>query len=116
MDGYKNYSTETSTRAILALKFSMQQSSISKPRPDFLTWETESERLRDGAPSEYDALLRDEVVRRGETAGLQAGTLGQRDPYLDHGTFVPLYFLRGAGVDCPILRAGLSGFSPLDHD
>ena len=73
-----------------------------------------------GAPEtkmvvEYDAPLRDEIIRCGEAAGLQVGTLGQRDPYLDHGTFVPLYFMREAGVDCPILRIGLSGFSPLDH-
>ena len=64
---------------------------------------------------EYDVPLRDEIIRCGEAAGLQVGTLGQRDPYLDHGTFVPLYFLQEAGVDCPILRIGLSGFSPLDH-
>ena len=64
---------------------------------------------------EYDSPLRDEIIRYGETAGLQVGTLGQRDPYLDHGTFVPLYFLREAEVDCPILRIGLSGFYPLDH-
>ena len=64
---------------------------------------------------EYDAPLRDEIIRCGEAVGLRVGTLGQRDPYLDHGTFVPLYFLREAGVDCPILRIGLSGFSPLDH-
>ena len=64
---------------------------------------------------EYDVPLRDEIVRCGEAAGLRVGTLGQRDPYLDHGTFVPLYFLQEAGVDCPVLRIGLSGFSPLDH-
>ena len=64
---------------------------------------------------EYDAQLRDEIIRCGEPADLRVGILGQRDPYLDHGTFVPLYFLREAGVDCPILRIGLSGFSPLDH-
>ncbi len=64
---------------------------------------------------EYDAQLREEVIRRTESADLRVGTLGQRDPYLDHGTFVPLYFLREAGVDCPILRIGLSGFSPVDH-
>ncbi len=64
---------------------------------------------------EYDAQLRDEIIRRAEFTDLRVGTLGQRDPYLDHGTFVPLYFLREAGVDCPILRIGLSGFSPLDH-
>ncbi len=64
---------------------------------------------------EYDVPLRDEIVRRAETAGLRAGTLGERDPARDHGTFLPLYGLREAGVDCPILRVGLSGFSPLDH-
>jgi len=64
---------------------------------------------------EYDSPLRDEIIRRAEAAGLRAGTLGERAPALDHGTFLPLYFLREAGVDCPILRVGLSGFSPLDH-
>ena len=64
---------------------------------------------------EYDAPLRDEIIRCGEAAGLRVGTLGERDPSLDHGTFVPLYFLQEAEVDCPILRIGLSGFSPLDH-
>lgn len=63
----------------------------------------------------YDEGLRDELIRRAESAGLRAGTLGERDPSLDHGTFLPLCFLREAGVDCPILRVGLSGFSPLDH-
>ncbi len=64
---------------------------------------------------EYDSPLRDEVIRLGEAAGLRVGTLGEQNPMLDHGTFLPLYFLREAGVDCPILRVGLSGFPPLDH-
>ena len=64
---------------------------------------------------EYDSPLRDEIIRRAEAAGLRVGTLGERDSALDHGTFLPLFFLREAGVDCPILRIGLSGFSPLDH-
>ena len=73
-----------------------------------------------GAPQvqievEYDAPLRQEIIRRAENAGLQAGTLGQRDPSLDHGVMIPLYFLRRAGVNCPIVRMGLSGFSALDH-
>lgn len=73
-----------------------------------------------GAPqvrveAEYDAPLRAEIVRRAQAAGLQAGTLGQRDPSLDHGVLIPLYFLRQAGVTCPIVRMGLSGFSALDH-
>ena len=73
-----------------------------------------------GAPQtrlevQYDTALRQELIRRAEEVNIQAGTLGERDPALDHGTFLPLYFLREAGVDCPILRIGLSGFSPLEH-
>lgn len=63
----------------------------------------------------YDAPLRGEILRQAEAAGLQAGTLGQRDPRLDHGVLIPLYFLRQAGVYCPVVRLGLSGFSALDH-
>ena len=73
-----------------------------------------------GAPqtrleAEYDGELRDEIIRQADAAGIRAGTLGERDPSLDHGTFLPLYFLQEAGVNCPILRIGLSGFSPLEH-
>ena len=60
----------------------------------------------------YDAALRDEVIRRAGAAGLEAGTLGQRDPALDHGVLIPLYYLRKAGVTCPMLRMGLSAFRP----
>ena len=70
---------------------------------------------RTGITVEYDGELRDELVRQVEEAGIRAGTLGEREPSLDHGTFLPLYFLREAGVDCPILRIGLSGFPPLEH-
>lgn len=73
-----------------------------------------------GAPqvrieARYDVPLREEIVGRAREAGLRAGTLGQRDPQLDHGVLIPLYFLRRAGVTCPIVRLGLSGFSPLAH-
>lgn len=73
-----------------------------------------------GAPQvrievEYDGPLRDEIVRRAREKGLEAGTLGQRNPALDHGALIPLVFLRKAGVDCPIIRMGLSGFSSLEH-
>lgn len=75
---------------------------------------------RFGAPevriqASYDTLLREEIIRRAEAEGLHAGTLGQRDPELDHGVLIPLYYLRKAGVRCPIVRMGLSGFSPLEH-
>lgn len=63
----------------------------------------------------YDAPLRAEIIRRAEAAALPAGTLGQRDPRLDHGVVIPLYYLRKAGVTCPVVRLGLSGFSALEH-
>lgn len=63
----------------------------------------------------YDEALRAEIIRRAEQARLAAGTLGEKSPELDHGAFIPLYFLRQAGVTCPIVRIGLSGFSPLEH-
>ena len=63
----------------------------------------------------YDTPLREEIIRCAVQMGLKAGTLGERDPALDHGVLIPLYFLRRAGVRCPIVRIGLSGFSALDH-
>lgn len=65
--------------------------------------------------ADYDAELRDAIIRKARDAGLEAGTLGQRDAKLDHGVLIPLHFLRKAGLDCPIVRMGLSGFSPLEH-
>lgn len=73
-----------------------------------------------GAPEtrvevKYDIEFRRELIRLAETAGLPAGTMGERDAALDHGTFIPLWFLREAGVNCPVIRIGLSGLSPLEH-
>lgn len=73
-----------------------------------------------GAPQtqievKYDIELRQALIHQAEASGLDAGTLGERDPNLDHGTFLPLWFLQGAQIDRPILRIGLSGCSPLQH-
>lgn len=65
--------------------------------------------------ADYDVSLRNEAIRLAEEEGLDAGTLGERDASLDHGAFIPLWFLRAAGVRCPIVRVGLSGYSPLHH-
>ncbi len=46
-----------------------------------------------------------------------AGTLGERDPSLDHGTMIPLYFIRKFYKDFKILRIGLSGLSlPMHYE
>ena len=63
----------------------------------------------------YDVSLREAIIEEAQSVSLPAGTLGQRDPELDHGILVPLYFLRKAGVNCPIVRMGLSGLPALDH-
>ncbi|MBQ9617979.1 MAG: AmmeMemoRadiSam system protein A, partial [Oscillibacter sp.] len=81
---------------------------------------TAGDMARFGAPqtrleAEYDIELRRELIREAEASGIRAGTMGERDAALDHGTFIPLYFLREAGVGAPIVRIGLSGFPPLTH-
>ena len=61
----------------------------------------------------------EEVTRRIEKmAGdwhIPAGTLGERDPMLDHGTMVPLWFIRQKYNDFKLVRIGLSGLPLADH-
>lgn len=63
----------------------------------------------------YDEPLRDRLIALAQAEGLPAGTQGARSPVLDHGVLLPLYFLRQAGVTCPIVRMGLSGLSAQAH-
>ena len=78
---------------------------------------------------EYDTELVMAIEEDAAKAGLPAGTMGERDKSLDHGTMVPLYFIRQAyrnaeketqtpeaGASGPkILRIGLSGQPLTDH-
>ena len=45
---------------------------------------------------EYDTELVKTIERIAQGQGFPAGTKGQREPALDHGTMVPLYFIRQA--------------------
>lgn len=47
--------------------------------------------------------------------GLPAGTLGEREKTLDHGTFIPLRFLREACAPFRVARVGLSGLPAAEH-
>lgn len=47
--------------------------------------------------------------------GFPAGIEGERDKKLDHGTMVPLYFIRKYVKGGKIVRIGLSGLSLIDH-
>ena len=60
----------------------------------------------------YDEELTRQIAGLAHTQGLPAGTQGEREPALDHGTMVPLHFLReAAGGSLPyrFVRIGLSG-------
>lgn len=46
---------------------------------------------------------------------LHAGTLGEREKKLDHGTMVPLYFVNQYYTEYRLVRVGLSGFPLTAH-
>lgn len=50
-----------------------------------------------------------------KAAGLQAGTLGERERRLDHGTMVPLHFVNQYWTRYRLVRIGLSGLSLAAH-
>ncbi|MBE5963106.1 MAG: AmmeMemoRadiSam system protein A [Lachnospiraceae bacterium] len=67
---------------------------------------------------DYDEELAAEIGKEAKEKGIAAGTLGERDPRLDHGSLVPLYFIKeayGGKIPCKIIRIGLSGFSFAEH-
>ena len=47
--------------------------------------------------------------------GVAAGTLGEKNPALDHATLVPLYFIDKYYTDYKLVRISLSGLSYLEH-
>ena len=60
---------------------------------------------------QYDTELADEICNLAKAGNIPAGTLGERDKNLDHGTMVPLYFIRKKYDGFRIVRIGLSGLS-----
>ncbi len=63
----------------------------------------------------YDEELVKAAERIASAEGFPAGTLGRREAELDHGTMVPLYFIRQVFQDFRLVRIGLSGLPPEDH-
>ena len=63
----------------------------------------------------YDTELVRAIERLAEAEDFPAGTQGQRTRELDHGTMVPLYFLRKVCPDFRLVRVGLSGLPLEDH-
>ena len=64
---------------------------------------------------EYDEELADRISLLGLERHFPAGTMGERDPKLDHGTMVPLWFIRQKYDGFRIVRIGLSGLPLTDH-
>ena len=63
----------------------------------------------------YDEELVQEICREADECHFRAGTLGERDKALDHGTMVPLYFIRQKYKGGKIVRLGLSGMPLTEH-
>ncbi|MCR5402974.1 MAG: AmmeMemoRadiSam system protein A [Butyrivibrio sp.] len=64
---------------------------------------------------EYDTELVEEISELSYEKGFPAGTLGDVDRNLDHGTMVPLWFVRRKYKGGRIVRIGLSGLPLADH-
>lgn len=63
----------------------------------------------------YDWALAEAIAAEVDSAGFPAGTLGEQDRRLDHGTMVPLYFINREYRDYQLIRIGLSGLSLEKH-
>jgi len=63
----------------------------------------------------YDEELVDAVCSMATRDGFPAGTLGEKDKRLDHGTMVPLWFIRRKYQEGRIVRIGLSGLPFTEH-
>ena len=75
---------------------------------------------RFGAPQvsfseSYDTEFVEDLEILADSEGFPAGTLGEREKELDHGTMVPLYFIRKYYQGGKIVRIGLSGLPLTDH-
>ena len=63
----------------------------------------------------YDSDFVSHLCGLADEMDLQAGTLGQKDRELDHGTMVPLYFILQKYTDFKLVRIGLSGLPMEEH-
>lgn len=63
----------------------------------------------------YDQELVQTIEALAARERLDAGTLGEVQPQLDHGTMVPLYFINKEYRDYKLVRIGLSGLPLTEH-
>lgn len=63
----------------------------------------------------YDSDFVKELEKKADEEGFSAGTMGERDVRLDHGTMVPLYFINQEYTKYRLVRIGISGLSYQEH-
>lgn len=63
----------------------------------------------------YDTEFVENLCERAKRRGLSAGTKGERERELDHGTMIPLYFINREYQNYRLVRIGLSGLSLREH-
>lgn len=63
----------------------------------------------------YDTEFVEQICKLADAADFPAGTKGERDRRLDHGTMVPLYFVNQHLKDYRLVRIGLSGLPLKKH-
>lgn len=63
----------------------------------------------------YDKELAQTISAVCITSDINAGGLGEKDPTLDHGTMIPLYYINKYLEDYKIIRVSLSNLSPYVH-
>ena len=64
---------------------------------------------------QYDTGLVKRICELADAADFPAGTLGERDADLDHGTMIPLWFIRKRFAGGTLVRVSLSGLPLTDH-
>ena len=64
---------------------------------------------------DYDTELVKAICAAAKEKQFPAGTMGERDRRLDHGTMVPLFFVDQQYTDYRLVRIGLSGLSLAEH-
>ena len=68
-----------------------------------------------GMEVEYDVDFVQQLSKLAEENNIPAGTLGEKNKSLDHGTMVPLYFVNKYFNDYKLVRISISGLSYIDH-
>lgn len=63
----------------------------------------------------YDTELAGRIAQIAASEGFPAGTDYERDPSLDHATYIPLHFVDKFYHDYRVVRIGLSGLGPIEH-